>query len=246
MRLLNATTQPLQFEIFHGDPPHYAILSHTWGSESEEVTFQDIRDNTGALKPGFYKIKACCDQALSDGLRYVWIDTCCIDKTNSVELQEAINSMFNWYKWSMICYAYLSDYVALGSERLDVVCFRASKWFERGWTLQELIAPSKVVFYGRDWNSIGSKKELGKVISSIARISTDVLASQNLELSSVAQKMSWASMRKTTRAEDIAYCLLGIFGAHMPLIYGEGGVEAFIRLQKGIMEQSDDHSLFAW
>jgi len=138
-----------------------------------------------------------------DGLRYVWIDTCCIDKTSSVELQEAIHSMFNWYKQSTVCYAYLFDY-AVGGQALDVEAFKASKWFLRGWTLQELIAPVKVYFYSREWVNVGSKTELGDLISSITRVSTDVLAGQGLELSSVAQRMSWASMRRTTRAEDIA------------------------------------------
>ncbi|KAH8794225.1 hypothetical protein F5882DRAFT_426825 [Hyaloscypha sp. PMI_1271] len=173
MRLLNATTWPLQFEVFYGNPPPYAILSHTWGSENEEVTFQDVRsrDRAGKSKLGYQKIKACCDRAVRDGLRYI----------NSVELQEAIHSMFNWYKRSTICYAYLFDYA------------EASKWFTRGWTLQELIAPVKVLFYSRNWVSVGSKTELG-----------DLILRQDLEHSSVAQRMSWASMRTTTRAEDIA------------------------------------------
>ncbi|PMD59983.1 uncharacterized protein K444DRAFT_484609, partial [Hyaloscypha bicolor E] len=179
------------------------------------------------------------------GLRYVWIDTCCIDKTNSVELQEAIHSMFILYERSTICYAYLFDY-AVGGRAPDVEAFKASKWFTRGWTLQELIAPVKVLFYSREWVSIGSKTELGNLISSITRFSTELLAGQDLEHSSVAQRISSASMRTTTRAEDIAYCLLGIFNVTMPMMYGEGGVEAFLRLQKAIMEQSDDHTLFAW
>ncbi|KAE9366434.1 HET-domain-containing protein [Stipitochalara longipes BDJ] len=246
MRLLNATTQPLQFEVFYGDPPPYAILSHTWGIEDEEATFLDLRDGTGIDKIGFRKIIDCCDQAVRDNLGYVWIDTCCIDKTDSVELQEAINSMFIWYKKSVVCYAYLSDYGGRDGSVLDIEEFKASKWFTRGWTLQELIAPAKVLFYCQNWNFIGDRTELGNIISTITRINRDVLAGQNLELSSVAQRMAWASMRKTTRSEDMAYCLLGIFGVHMPLIYGEGGVEAFIRLQKEIIERSDDQSLFAW
>lgn len=203
MRLLNATTQPLQFETFYCDIPPYAILSHTWGEEDEEATFQDLQGGTGSHKPGYQKIKACCEQTKRVGLRYVWIDTCCIDKTNSVELQEAINSMFNWYKRSTICYAYLFDYEGV-AEMQDLDLFRACKWFTRGWTLQELIAPAKMLFYDRKWTWIGSRTDLRVLISSITRISTEVLGGEDLELSSVAQRMSWASMRKTTRAEDMA------------------------------------------
>ncbi|KAH9204593.1 heterokaryon incompatibility protein-domain-containing protein [Leptodontidium sp. 2 PMI_412] len=259
MRLLSLSSSKPRFEIFYGDTPPYAILSHTWGEKEEEVTYQDLRNGTGGHKQGYKKIKECCDRATNEGLEYVWIDTCCIDKTNSVELQEAINSMFSWYKRSAICYVYLSDYdgrprysgyprrsYSDGRALLDVELFKASKWFTRGWTLQELIASPKSVFYSQDWGDIGDKTDLGDLISSITRISPEVLAGQDLELSSVAQRMSWASTRKTTRPEDIAYCLLGIFGVNMPLIYGEGGQRAFLRLQKAIMEQSDDHSLFAW
>ncbi len=203
MRLLNASTQPLQFETFYYDIPPYAILSHTWGAEDEEAAFQDLQGGTGRHKPGYQKIKACCEQTIRDGLRYVWIDTCCIDKTNSVELQEAINSMYNWYKRSKICYAYLFDYEAQ-AETHDREPFRASKWFTRGWTLQELIAPPEMVFYDRKWACIGGRTDLKLLISSITRISTRVLGGEDLELSSVAQRMSWASMRKTTRAEDMA------------------------------------------
>jgi hypothetical protein len=204
MRLLHATAQPLRFETFYGDTPPYAILSHTWGKEDEEATFQDLKDGTGTDKPGYRKIIACCYQAVRDSIDYVWIDTCCIDKTNSVELQEAINSMFNWYKKSTICYAYLSDYDKPGTSGFDEQLFRNSKWFTRGWTLQELIAPTKMVFYDRRWVDIGSRTDLGNLISSITRISLKVLGGGDLELSSVAQRMSWASMRKTTCAEDIA------------------------------------------
>jgi Heterokaryon incompatibility protein (HET) len=199
MRLLNATTQPFRFEVFYADPPPYAILSHTWEGENEEATFQDLRDGTGAHKSGYRKIKSCCDQAVRDRLDYVWVDTCCIDKTNSVELQEAINSMFNWYKRSKICYAYLTD-----CSGRDDIAFKASKWFTRGWTLQELIAPVEMIFYDRWWTKIGTRNDLRELISSITGISKEVLSGEGLEHSSVAQRMSWASVRQTTRAEDVA------------------------------------------
>jgi hypothetical protein len=202
MRLLNAIT--ISFEVFYDDPPPYAILSHTWGREHEEATFQDLRDGTATDKPGYLKIRACCDQAGRDGLGYAWIDTCCIDKTNSVELQEAINSMFNWYRKSTICYAYLADYDGPGGYFSIGEAFRASKWFTRGWTLQEVIAPTKVVFYNRKWDNIGTRVDLGRLISDITGISDSVLRGEDLELSSVAERMPWASMRKTTRPEDMA------------------------------------------
>lgn len=130
MRLLQSRS--LQFETFYDAIPPYAILSHTWGKQDDESTFQDLRDRAGINKPGYVKIKACCSQAIRDGFDYVWIDTCCIDKTNSVELQEAINSMFSWYKRSAICYASLFDYSVLAGEPLDANLLKGSKWFTRG------------------------------------------------------------------------------------------------------------------
>lgn len=184
MRLLNAIT--ISFEVFYGDPLPYAILSYTWGREHEEATFQDLRDGTGTDKPGYLKIRASCDQAISDGLEYVWIDACCIDKTNSVELQEAFNSMFRWYKRSRFCYAYLTDYSAQRKQGIDIDLFKASKWFTRGWTLQELLAPANVVFWDNDWKMISTKSALKGLISDITRISAEVLEGEDLGLSSIA------------------------------------------------------------
>lgn len=171
-----------------------------------------------------------------------WIDSCCIDKTSSAELSEAINSMFEWYRRAEVCYAYLSDvsgsslYFA-GLER----SFSQSAWFERGWTLQELLAPQWVEFYDYDWIELGTKSSLAPLITSI----TGITHLFNHEEACIAQKMSWASKRQTTRIEDRAYCLLGLFGVHMPPLYGEGK-NAFYRLQVEIISQSDDESIFAW
>jgi hypothetical protein len=247
MRLLNTTT--LQLEEFWDSniPKKYAILSHTWGKE--EVSFQDIKnlDSTSQLV-GFSKIQACCEQAVKDDLKWAWIDTCCIDKSSSAELSESINSMFRWYEKATICYAYLSD-VAAGSDlQGPESSFFKSRWFTRGWTLQELIAPREVEFFSNDWNKLGSRSQLSKVISQITRIGQDVLRENNkkaLQRKSIAQKMSWASRRETTRSEDTAYCLLGLFEVNMALLYGEGA-NAFIRLQKKILKRSNDQSLFAW
>ncbi|TVY33712.1 Vegetative incompatibility protein [Lachnellula occidentalis] len=244
MRLLNSQT--LKFQVFYTNIPAYAILSHTWGKEEDEVTFQDVCDGSGVNKAGYSKLTSCCTQAAADKLNFVWIDTCCIDKTNNVELTEAINSMFQWYKKSAICYGYLSDVSIPDGSMADQSALQNSRWFTRGWTFQELIAPTVMMFYDREWRSIGSRKNLKEILSTITRINVAVLSGRDLKLSSVAQIMSWAATRHTTRAEDIAYCLIGILGVSMPLLYGEGGEAAFIRLQEILMQRSDDQSLFAW
>ncbi|OCL15122.1 HET and ankyrin domain protein, partial [Glonium stellatum] len=221
------------------DIPSYAILSHTWGADTEEVTFEDLTNGTGKDKPGYMKIRFCGEQARLDNLQYFWIDTCCIDKRSSAELSEAINSMYRWYQDANVCYAYLADVQSKAK-------FSGSRWFTRGWTLQELIAPSKVIFLDEGWKELGTKASLRQSVSDCTGIPGGVLSeSDGLEKVSIAQRMSWAAKRKTTRLEDRAYCLMGIFGINMPLIYGEGE-RAFLRLQEEIMRISDDHSLFAW
>jgi len=233
MRLLN--TANLQLEEFPSDGiPSYAILSHRW--ESEEVTFQDLHEGHGVNMAGYSKIRGCCRQAALDGWQYAWVDSCCIDKSSSAELSEAINSMFKWYRDAQVCYAYLSD---VGPEPSST--FQQSKWFTRGWTLQELLAPEIMVFFDRDWKEIGTKLRMRKLIESVTGITHLI----NFELASVAQKMSWASKRQTTRVEDKAYCLMGLFGVNMPPLYGEGQ-KAFLRLQLEILGTSDDESIFAW
>lgn len=192
--------------------------------------------------------------------RYVWLtskrqtlacvtntinDRCCINKNSSAELSEAINSMFSWYKNAQVCYAYLSDVGIVTSLQQKQTDIKKSRWFTRGWTLQELLAPSSVVFFSNDWQSLGTKAELSDLLSDITDIDVDILRGLDLGFASVAQKMSWASARHTTRVEDVAYCLLGIFNVNMPLLYGEGN-KAFHRLQEEILKGSNDLSLFAW
>ncbi|KAL6363264.1 hypothetical protein LRP88_02675 [Fusarium phalaenopsidis] len=236
MRLLN--TQNVVVETFGDDQiPSYAILSHTW--EAEEVTFQDMELGKATSKKGWAKVKDSCSMARKNGFDYVWLDTCCIDKTSSAELSEAINSMYRWYQEAAVCYAFLADVS-------DLSGLSSSKWFTRGWTLQELIAPSSMIFFSQTWEELGTKATLDQVISERTRIPKAILSGdQDLETASVAQRMSWASDRRTTRREDLAYCLMGIFSINMPLLYGEGE-RAFIRLQEEIMRALDDHSLFAW
>jgi hypothetical protein len=238
MRLLNTKTRKL--EEFYGQIPQYAILSHRW--RDGEVQFSDIDQPHARKMPGYSKIEGCCVQAHEDGYHYVWIDTCCINKSSSSELSEAINSMFMWYKKAQICYAYLDDVSRCDTLMKD---FCNSQWFRRGWTLQELVAPSNVVFFSRDWEEIGSKSSFAPVIEQITRINRGVLLTNYQEEISVANRMSWAAGRQTTRVEDRAYSLLGLFGVYMPTIYGEGE-NAFTRLQIEIMKSSNDQSIFAW
>ncbi|QDS74748.1 hypothetical protein FKW77_001219 [Venturia effusa] len=219
--------------------PSYAILSHTWGRE--EITFEDVKRGKSCFtnKKGYAKLQGCCNKAREDGYEWVWIDTCCIDKSNSVELAEAINSMYLWYKQSSVCYAYLSDVPTMAQ-------FSGSKWFTRGWTLQETIASEYLEFYSQDWHVLGTKRSLGRIISVVTGIPEPILSGESPDSCPVAQKMSWAARRTTTKPEDMAYCLMGIFHVNMPMLYGEGGSEAFHRLQRGIMEITEDHTLFTW
>lgn len=234
-------TSTFMLHEFQGSAiPYYAILSHRW--ESEEVSFRDLQSGKGRDMVGFRKIKGCCAQAVTEGWKYVWIDSCCIDKSSSAELSEAINSMFRWYKDAQVCYAYLSDVPeGDGDPSAAGSAFRNSKWFTRCWTLQELLAPSRVVFYNHDWTEIGTKSSLCDVITFV----TGIKPLANHQDASVAQKMSWASRRETTREEDMAYCLMGLFGVNMPPLYGEGE-NSFMKLQLEILNKSDDESIFAW
>ncbi len=240
MRLLNVKTGLLE-EILNPLAHKYAILSHVW--EDEEVSFSDMNSLRFKAMEGYKKIKMAMELADKAGLRYVWIDACCIDKSSSAELTEAINSMYRWYERSDVCYAYLSD---LPSHLPLTISLRHSRWFTRGWTLQELIAPKRVYFFDRHWNKRGAKEDLVEELSQITKISKRILAhEQPLSTIAVAQKLSWAASRTTTRVEDQAYCLLGIFDVNMPLLYGEED-KAFRRLQYEIIGRTADLSIFAW
>ncbi|KAH7323104.1 heterokaryon incompatibility protein-domain-containing protein [Stachybotrys elegans] len=249
MRLIKTSSldrpEGLVFEQFHsGRLPSYAILSHTWGDD--EVTWDDFQKGTATQKPRFRKIRHSCLQATSEGFEWIWIDSACIDKSSSAELSEAINSMYQWYQQAEICYAYLEGVSATVDATLSTGEFAKCKWFTRGWTLQELLAPRDVIFYSEDWCKIGTKAELCDNLSVITGIDQDILVgTKPLNSASVAKRMSWAAYRETTRVEDIAYCLMGIFDVNMPMLYGEGS-KAFLRLQEEIMKQSDDQSIFAW
>lgn len=285
MRLLNVNAQKLELVEFFGDQiPPYAILSHTWGEE--EVTFQDLQSGQYEHKLGYRKIRLTCRQARLDGLIWCWVDTCCIDKSSSAELSEAINSMFNWYARAQVCYAYLADVrcnmcptsgsiaelfteldpasgivnsnsTATNTTLLEscqlrsrVPCanqnlaFSKSRWFQRGWTLQELIAPQCLEFFNHAWQPLGERdmKRLHSVTERTA-ISPEVFGNRRaLREVPIARRMSWMAHRQTTRKEDEAYCLLGIFGVNMPLLYGEEDM-AFVRLQEELIRRLPDNSV---
>lgn len=263
MRLLS--TKNLEVVSIREDEiPPYAILSHTW--DKDEVTLQDMqgfgarlmssasRINLRRARQGLQKVLDVAKLAASAGYDWIWIDTCCIDKTSSSELSEAINSMYRLYQEAETCYVYLAD-AKLGaiepedSDLSVIQLISESRWITRGWTLQELIAPRSVSFYSKEWAFIGKSvdEDILRPLAEATGIDIGVLsgdiATQEV---SVANRMRWASTRKTTRQEDMAYCLMGLFGVNMPLLYGEGGVRAFIRLQNEVLQATDDQTIFAW
>lgn len=242
MRLIDVKIlQPI--ERYGDSIPPYAILSHTWGDQ--EVTLQEIQSPTQNIrnKEGWLKIEQACKITRAHRLGFLWVDTCCIDKTNSVELGEAINSMFQWYKNSDMCIAYLADLEP--QERYSDQAIFACRWWQRGWTLQELIAPRSLRFYDATWQDNDSKSDWEEQILAQVGIPPRALhGNLSTDVASVAQKFSWAAGRKTTRLEDEAYCLLGLFDVNLPLLYGEGP-KAFRRLQEEIIRNGDDLTIFA-
>jgi hypothetical protein len=241
MRLLKCENGKLSLtkDLLGDHIPAYAILSHTWGPDSEEVTYQDLVNGTGKDKGGYSKLHFCADQAQRDGLVYFWIDTCCIDKANNTELTEAINSMFRWYRKAARCYVYLSDVSTAGCESglppssppSWETSFRASRWFTRGWTLQELLAPASVQFFTPDGALLGDKISLYQQIHETTGIAVSALQGRPLSSFSIEERFGWAERRRTTREEDSAYSLLGIFDVFISPIYGEGKGNAVRRLR---------------
>lgn len=236
MWLLNTST--FRLEEYYSNAPSYAILSHRW-KEHEELSFGGLQEpHPLSNRIGYKKIKSFCREARKRCLAYAWVDTCCIDKSSSAELSEAINSMYTYYKRAAVCYVHLNDVVS----RADLA---QSSWFTRGWTLQELLAPSELQFFNRKWRPMGSKRSLAPKIEKMTGIPRKALRGFNPAEYCVAEKFSWAAKRETTREEDCAYCLLGLFQINMPLLYGEGA-RAFQRLQEEIMKISTDMSIFLW
>ncbi|RSL58825.1 hypothetical protein CEP54_007588 [Fusarium duplospermum] len=284
MRLLATNS----YELFEASDvptpfPSYAILSHTWISSKDEITYQDMKTRKGDIKndvykqKGWLKLRKYCDRAAKDGWEWAWMDTCCIDKTNPADTQEAINAMFRWYQNAGICYAHLEDvHVHQEIKNMDLhrnadldetlgngnaaspssplhkalgSFFIASKWFTRGWTLQELLAPHYLVFVDRTWLRIGTRENWAAEVKEASNIEPRYLSSFNptdFASCSTAMRFSWASRRETTIEEDETYSLLGLFGISLPLIYGEGRRQAFHRLQRQLIIVYNDDSLFAW
>ena len=253
MRLLNVQTYELK-DIRQSAT--YAILSHRW--YEEEITLESLNaaqlKNTRERSPQLDKIRGACARAKEDGLQWVWIDSCCINKDSSQELSRSINSMFQWYQKAAVCYTYLSDVVS-STPGADVFerqetkrqpRKRYSEWFERGWTLQELLAPPKMRFFDRKWRLIGTRAELKTAISRITGIGARYLTgTEDFRNASIATRLSWQAGRRTTEVEDIAYSLVGLLGVRLIPTYGEGS-QAFQRLQEEILKTQPDESIFAW
>lgn len=227
----------------------YAILSHRWGLSTEEVTFEDMGKGSGRDKAGYNKIEFCGQEAVKDGLKYFWVDSCCIDKTSQTELSEAINSMYWWYSRAARCYVYLSDvstamfdktYVDPYADPQNIFMpeFRASVWFSRGWTLQELLAPRFVEFFSCERKRLGDRMSLRQEIHEITGIPLPALAGTELSQFSPKERFEWARTRTTTKEEDWAYCLIGILGVSLPLVYGERHKRARERLEREVNEAS--------
>lgn len=232
MRLLNVNT--LDFAEFVGDKvPRYAIASHRWYADEPTVEALIYKYNTNS--DGYRKVEQFCNFTIQwdPDIHWLWIDTCCVDKKSSAELQEVINSMFRWYANAEVCFAFLHDVrpTTMGW-RCVLGDLQRSVWFNRGWTLQELLAPQTVVFLNVDWEIIGhkgqfsswpSENNLNEYIAATTGIPEEVLVDYSHSKTLTYEvRMAWAARRTTTRIEDKAYCLLGIFDLYMPLIYGEG------------------------
>ncbi|KAH7923420.1 HET-domain-containing protein, partial [Leucogyrophana mollusca] len=222
----------------------YAIFSHRW-LNAGEPTFQEMSKGERQEGPGYAKLKAFCEKAKEFGCDFVWSDTCCIDKTSSTELDEAIRSMFKWYRNSHICIAYLA-------ESRVIADFVNEEWFRRGWTLQEVLAPWRMKFYGKGWipfsddkNDKGDESAVLDAISKVTKIPRFDLTNFCAGKDMVRERMSWATNRRTTRIEDVAYSLVGIFDVSLTVAYGEGK-KAFYRLLKAIVEESNAIDIFYW
>lgn len=233
MRLLNAKDLTLE-EFPEGKNPAYLILSHTWATNpKEEVLYKDIDQNLDFTHKAAWrkKVQRFCALAVSAGYEWVWIDTCCIDKSSSYEITEAINSMFRWYQSAEFCVAYLTDVRGALSGK--------PKWFTRGWTLQELLAPKEVHFYDHGWNPIGSRTALSESICRLTRIPSAALSENGVGSFTIEQRCQWMNGRETTREEDMVYSLLGLLGLSMPANYGERFENAKRRLVRTIEDSKN-------
>jgi hypothetical protein len=253
MHLLEINDQgeiSLTEDLQDGIPP-YAILSHTWGDDKDEVHFEDLKHESWKTKAGYKKIRFCAEQAKKDKLEYFWVDTCCINRANYTAYDEAIRSMFRWYRDAVKCYVYLSDVSVRDGDnehtkRTWKLALRRSNWFTRGWTLQELLAPASVEFFSQEEERLGTKQTLEQRVHEITGIPIKALHGEPLSQYTVDERMGWAAKRDTKKKEDKAYCLLGIFDVSMSVRYGEGEKNALARLRRKIdkrWSQSFAHTL---
>ena len=233
--------------FYNGDIPPYAILSHTWSlDEDEEVAFEDFNSDSASQKPGYRKIAFCAEQAYADVLDYCWIDTCCINRNSEAELSQAIRSMFRWYSEADRCYVYLADISWDDAEQpseVDAESITNSRWFERGWTVQELLAPSCVKFFTSNGRRLGDRKQLGTSISRRTGIPEAALHGAELDSFTIEQRRDWFKGRQTKREEDTIYATLGLFSVHMPIMYGEGAFNARKRLNQVLYESMSRRSI---
>lgn len=234
MRLLKARDDGgFSLTMFPVNPPPYAILSHTWEADDQEVKLKDIEDRVGTHKTGYKKIEFCARQAQNDNLEYFWVDSCCIDQSSSAELSTAINSMYRWYQNSVKCYVHMAGISASSSSEWQLSFLRC-RWFTRGWTLQELVAPKSIDFFSEDGMYLGDKTQLEDLIQEATGISNQILQGLPPTQVSVEERLSWIANRDTKYGEDIVYSVLGIFDIHMPPMYGERAIHAFRRLGEEI------------
>jgi hypothetical protein len=206
-----------------------------------------LQEGSGKSKAGYAKIRFCAEQAMKNDLQYFWVDSCCIKRSNEPELSESINSMFRWYQGAARCYVYMGDVSTTKRKRGDEdaqdtweQAFRDSRWFTRGWTLQELLAPTLVEFFSKDGHRLGDKQSLDQLNYEITGIPILALRASVFSQFSAEVIFDWAEKRKTTREEDWAYSLLGIFEVSMPVVYGEGRAKAVRRLKREIEDVSRD------
>ncbi|KAF8961870.1 hypothetical protein BDZ97DRAFT_1733502 [Flammula alnicola] len=222
----------------------YAILSHTW--LEDEVTFEDWKLGRNLSGPGYEKLQRFCQVAAAEyEVSLGWMDTICINKDSTSELDESIRSMYRWYENSFICLTYLANTTSLDDMPDD-------RWFTRGWTLQELLSPQRIKFYGKTWTPLTAKEidndkpsySVGATPAPIHRViekatgitySEMVFFKPGLQGGEISRRMVWAAKRTTTRGEDRAYSLMGIFSVTFTIAYGEGVERAFFRLVEQIL-----------
>ncbi|KAG2362604.1 hypothetical protein BDR07DRAFT_1011962 [Suillus spraguei] len=229
----------------------WVMLSHRWGMN--EPMLRDIQHkDIYSLDPvgGTVKLQNFCKAARDAGYRWAWSDTCCIDKQSNYEVQKSVNSMFVWYYHSALTIVYLSDVPPLSKSG----ALAESAWNMRGWTIPELLAPKVILFYKADWTlylddrSYNHKESVAimRELQHSTGINAQALVAFRPEMRDAREKLQWASSRLTTIQEDIAYSLFGVFGVHLPVIYGERKQNALGRLLQEIIARSGDISALDW